>query len=91
MWLNCVWLSFVVGQNSALCIRCPIAHCTLLHHCAVHVVLEEQFHVVHADTAQHVFCLANAMALALSAHTPWVQLVNHISACRLTGLGFMHT
>ncbi len=39
-----------------------------------------------------VFCLANAsMALALSAHTPWVQLVSHDSACWLTGLGFRHT
>ncbi len=36
--------------------------------------------------------LANAsMALALSAHTPWVQLVSHDSACWLTGLGFRHT
>ncbi len=26
------------------------------------------------------------MALALSAHTPWVQLVSHVSACWLTGL-----
>ena len=32
-----------------------------------------------------------SMALALSAHTPWVQLVSHVSACWLTGLGFRHT
>jgi len=31
------------------------------------------------------------MALALSAQTPWVQLVSHVSACWLTGLGFRHT
>ncbi len=39
-----------------------------------------------------VFCFANAsMALALSAHTPWVQLVSHDSAGWLTGPGFRHT
>ncbi len=27
----------------------------------------------------------------LSAHTPWVQLVSHVSAFWLTGLGFQHT
>ncbi len=38
------------------------------------------------------FCLAIAsMALALSAHTLWVQLVSHVSACWLTGLGFRLT
>ena len=40
----------------------------------------------------HEVCLANAsMALALSAQTPWVQLVPHVGACWLTGLGFRHT
>ncbi len=39
----------------------------------------------------HHNCLAiSSMALALSAHTPWVQLVSHV-ACWLTGLGFRHT
>ncbi len=32
-----------------------------------------------------------SMALALSVQTPWVQLVSHVSACWLTGLGFRHT
>ena len=31
-----------------------------------------------------------SVALALSAHTPWVQL-SHVGACWLTGLGFRHT
>ena len=29
--------------------------------------------------------------LALSAHTPWVQLVSHVNAYWLTALGFRHT
>ena len=45
-----------------------------------------------SGSGQRFFCLANAsMALALSAHTPWVQLVSHVSACWLTGLRFRHT
>ena len=41
---------------------------------------------------QRFFCLANAsMALALSAHTPWVQIVSHDRAYWLAGLGFRHT
>jgi len=45
-----------------------------------------------SGSGQRYFCLVIApMALALSAHTPWVQLVSHVSACWLTGLGFRHT
>ena len=37
-------------------------------------------------------CLANvSMAFALSAHTPWVQIVSHVGTCWLTGLGLRHT
>ena len=42
--------------------------------------------------SMHHWSLANAsMALALSAHTLWVQLVSLVSACWLTGLGSGHT
>ena len=45
-----------------------------------------------SGSGQRFFFLANAsMALALSAHTPWVQIVSHDSACWLAGLGFRHT
>ena len=45
-----------------------------------------------SGSGQRFLCLTIAsMALALSAHTPWVQLVSHVSTCWLTGLGFRHT
>ena len=45
-----------------------------------------------SGSGQRFFCLASAsMALALLANTPCVQLVSHVSACCLTGLGFRHT